>query len=109
MIITSKDDDLTIIPYSNIQKIECKYVDGFGYIGVVLLNGETFTLLEYKNSDKNISRFVYSFCEVLLVGAMKDDATFNTNLVIKEALESYHTHDENYEEIINSSFYKGDE
>ncbi|WP_440338347.1 hypothetical protein [Megamonas funiformis] len=30
MIITSKDDDLTIIPYSNIQKIECKYVDGFG-------------------------------------------------------------------------------
>lgn len=109
MIITSKDDDLTIIPYSNIQKIECKYTDGFGYIDVVFPNGETLTVLEYENSDENISKFVYLYCKTLLIGAVGTDAIFNTDGAIKEALRSYHTHDENYEEIINSKLYKGDE
>lgn len=88
MIITTKDDDLTIIPYSIVQKIKCEYANGFGSIDVSLPNGE-ITIFEYDNSNEKIAKFVYYYCRTKLVGSMVSEINFNVSETIKEALESY--------------------
>lgn len=102
MIITSKDDDLTIIPYSVVQKIKCEYANGFGSIDISLSNGEINTIFEYGNSDEKIAKFVYYYCRTKLIGSMVSEINFNVSETIKEALESYKSMDETYEIIMEN-------